>query len=340
MRPFSDRPRDRLSEAILADLERYGPSRVEDVMARVEDPFVPRMIHRLHNLLTQYDDGRWRLRDEALPATAWDRPRGPFGPASRLLPRSQRLFTVGPTAACRDVLETMIDREYSAVPIVENERVTGVVTFESIHRAMLKLRTDAPGSTLEAAHAMPVSTARRDVIFVAPHAYIDEGIDWLRVEHVIVGTPERPIGLLTISDVWRYLDAFAHAFALIHEIEIGLRRFIAIVLNQANIEIDEALAGLDIPTGRPTPTSLDHLSFQEHYKVMTLATVEHHFAPHLATLEDAEWRFREVNQIRNDIAHFRQDARPTVPDDDRPDPIPLRQLRRWVQDRIEAATSG
>ncbi len=340
MRPFTDHPRDRLAEAIIADLERYGPSHVEDVMARVEDSFVPRMIHRLHHLLVQGDDGRWRLRDEALPATAWDRPRGPFGPASRLLPRSQQLFTVPPTTPCRDVLETMIDREYSAVPIVEHGRVIGVVTFESIHRAMLQLQTDAPGSTIDAAHAMPVSAARRDVVFVAPHAYIDEGIDWLRVEHVIVGTPEQPIGLLTISDVWRYLDAFAHAFALIHEIEIGLRRFITLVLTEADIEVGSVLAQLEVAEHRPTPTSLDHLSFREHYEVMTLTIVETHFKDHLATLPQAESRFREVNQIRNEIAHFRRDTRPTFPNDDRPDLIPLRQLRRWVQDRIEAATGG
>ena len=233
-----------------------------------------------------------------------DRTPGPFGPANTLIPPGQDLFTVPATESCRRVLETILDRDYSAVPVTnEADRVIGVATAESIlaHFRTLSAQQLSLAKAMEAPIRGLLDTAR----FIAPDTFIDLQVDWQDIQHVVVGTPDQPVGILTLSDVWQVLHRFTEAFVLIHEIEVGLRKIIVRRANDTGTSLASLLSGMHIQEGQVRPQSLNDLTFGQYIYLMYPQAGRPLFEPILGSRDVFRPLFDQVTAIRNAVMHFR-----------------------------------
>ena len=240
-----------------------------------------------------------------------ERTPGPFGPAGTLIPPGQDLFTVPLTEPCRNVLATILDRDYSAVPVTnETGRVIGVATAESI---LEHFRTLSNGQlSLAKAIDVPIRNLLESPRFISPDTFIDLQIDWQDIQHVIVGTPDHPIGILTVSDVWQVLHRFADAFVLIHEIEVGIRRIIERTAERTGTSVGSLLAAMHIQERQVRPGSLKQLMFNQYFHLMYSQIGTPIFEPILGARDVFRLAFDEVNEIRNAVMHFRDHSVPEI----------------------------
>ena len=266
-------------------------------------PHVNRVLHASLDLFEKDENARWRLRQAAPATETIPRPQGPFGPAKDLLPEGQELHCAGSTDRCIDVLQTMLEFGFSAVPVRSNGLVIGVATFESIHEHLINLAN----GTVQVSVALetPIQSALHAPEFIDADAYVDQTVDWQDIQYVIVGTATEPLGILTVSDVWRRLNSFSEAFVLIHEIETGIRTFIETVAIQERCELQEWLRNMQVPPGQSPPDSLLEMTFAQYLHLMTQGAVYPHFRGILGDKSAFALNFRNVNSIRNEVMHFR-----------------------------------
>jgi len=127
--------------------------------------------------------------------------------------------------------------------------VIGVFTWKSLgewladnHDLKLDLNT------------LPVrDTDPEEAIFISEETYIDTAMDWSKVHYVIVGSAEKPLGVLTTTDVLGRLNDFAEAFVLLYEIEHEIRDIIKMVYSPE--ELAEVLGELSDTSGNPEATA-------------------------------------------------------------------------------------
>ena len=281
------------------------PMTARQIARQLEEdkPHVNRVLHASLDLFEKIGNANWRLRQAARTTETIPRPQGPFGPAKDLLPEGQELHCAGGTDRCIDVLRKMIDFGYSAVPVRSNGLVIGVATFESIHEHLINL---ANGTVhVSVALESPIQSALHAPEFIDADAYVDQTVDWQDIQYVIVGTAIEPLGILTVSDVWRRLNNFSEAFVLIHEIETGIRTLIESVAIQQRCQLQEWLRNMQVPSGQSPPDSLLEMTFAQYLHLMTQGAVYPHFRGILGDKSAFALNFRNVNAIRNEVMHFR-----------------------------------
>ena len=241
------------------------------------------------------------------PGIDTERPPGPFGPAKSLIPPGQELHLVGLTEPCHDVLAAILDRDFSAIPVTDQSgRVVGVATAESI---LEHLRVLAGGNvSLEQVIGAPIRNALEPARFIAADTFIDLQVDWKDIQHVIVGTPNQPLGILTVSDVWQVLHRFTEAFVLIHEVEIGLRRIISRSIEATPTSVGDLLGAMRLQPGQNRPRCLEELTFNQYIHLMYSSVGRPHFEPVMGPRAVFRPTFDDVNAIRNDVMHFRDHA--------------------------------
>jgi hypothetical protein len=272
----------------------------------VDRAHVNRILHSSLDHFEKVGEANWRHRPRDLPTQLMPRPQGPFGPAKNLLPEDQELHCAGATDRCIDVLRKMLDCGYSAVPVQSNGLVIGVATFESIHEHLLTLAN----GTLRVSIALdtPIQSACHSPEFIDADAYVDQTVDWQDIQYVIVGTATQPVGILTVSDVWKRLNNFSEAFVLIHEIETGIRSLIETVAKQQHCDLQDWLGSMSVPPGQSPPDSLLEMTFSQYLHLITNRSVYSHFRPFLGETPAFAASFTNVNKIRNEVMHFRTSA--------------------------------
>src|ERR1019366_2223409 len=121
-------------------------------------------------------------------------------------------------------------------PVVDEGEVLGVFSFRSF-------ALEAAGGTLEewnkekcAPGDLPVDEFLEQFEFARVTEEMNRVFDAMdRDNGVLIGTPERLIGVLTPMDFLRYLYQVASPFVLVSEIELALRAFIRRALTDENI---------------------------------------------------------------------------------------------------------
>ena len=299
-------------DAVIELLERSPDLRAREIATAVgvDRRSLNQVLHsRIDLFVKDPEDHTWRLRIED-SFDSIERSPGPFGPAAALIPERQELAVVSQTATCRDVQRLILENDFSAIPITNDQGVvTGIATLESIAEHLH--RVDSKNTSLGDALDSPVRHACERPRYVGPETYIDRHVDWLDVQHVIVGTAQAPLGILTIADVWTILHRFTEAFVLVHEIEVELRRLIGRHAAAANTPLADLFAAMHIQEGTTRPSSLEHLSFSQYIHVMYSPVGTPIFEPVMGSRSIFRAPFDAVNRIRNDVMHFRDH---TVPD--------------------------
>lgn len=286
---------------------------------------------------------------------------GPFGPAWALLPKDQQPLVIDDDTSAADAIERMIDADYSQLPVRNGVGIiTGVFTWKSFGKRVADLR----GTKLSAIDLPVKDTDLEPPRFITPETYIDTETDWGNLDYVLVGEPKDLLGILSISDVLGRLNDFAEAFVLLFEVEHEIRDLIKLVYSQQELtDVCEAMANsLKAPldaaatelvalvegeaaitskpqvntiqraakllreAGKSRPvTTLEDLTFSQYKGIICAVANWPRFQPVFSTQRElAEADFDDVNQIRNDVFHFRRSIRPS--DTDR-----LRRFRDKLQ---------
>lgn len=268
---------------------------------------------------------------------------GPFGPAWALLPKDQQSLVLPSTTLAGDAIERMMDSGFSQVPITdENGKIVGVFTWESFGRRVADLRDTRIKPT-----DLRIIDAHEPANFIDGNVYIDTATDWSNLSYVLVGSPEKLEGILTIADVLGRLNDFGEAFVLIYEIEHEIRDLIMDVYSPEQLElamtsmmdtlnrpvatvisdlkshvdkngpnpaIGKALKVLKDAGARPL-SGLNDFTFSQYKMLVCSEANWPAFAPMFDTMRElVDADFDRINQLRNVVFHFRRAVTPSDTD--------------------------
>ena len=269
---------------------------------------------------------------------------GPFGPAIDLLPKNQQLICLEEEVPACDAIELMQDKRFSQIPVVSNSSViVGVFTWRSFATRVHDVK-DTTISLID----LPIRESMEHAKFISPHVYIDTETDWGDLDYVIVGTAERPSGILCISDVFARLNDFAEAFVLIYEIEHEIRDLIRDSFSEEELlekceelnlssrrpsievanklkdyvesqdkripSVQKAIKFLDGLGHRPVE-QLEDFSFSQYTSLICKKENWDRFEKIFdrpREIVDAD--FKQANSLRNTVFHFRKSIRPSDTD--------------------------
>ena len=141
--------------------------------------------------------------------------------------------------------------------------------------------------------------------FIDPDAFIDTGMDWTKVDCVLVGAPGEILGLLAIYDVVGRLQDFGEAFFLIHETEHLLRAMIAEAVGHARLA--EMLATMTLPQNYPRPKALTDLTFSLYGDLACSKSRWPEFASmFFGERTPMKESIGEIAGLRNTVFHFKR----------------------------------
>jgi predicted transcriptional regulator len=256
-----------------------------------------------------------------------------FHRINRIIPQHQKLLVVGPGHRVRDAIALMRQHGYSQVPVVEKDLVLGVFSFRSFAR-------EAANATLEeltrqrcAPGDLPVDEFLEQFEFARVTEEMSDVFDAMdRDNGVLIGTPERLVGILTPMDFLRYLYRVASPFVMVSEIELALRALMRIALTGEQLHAASKRCLSSVYGGEDkVPSSLEEMTFENYHSLVShgenWAQLEPVFG---GTRTRASAKLREIRAIRNDLFHFKREI--TLEDHQA-----LGDHRNWLLSKIKQA---
>jgi CBS domain-containing protein len=275
------------------------------------------------------------LLDDSTSAKALDLASELFHRINRIIPRDQVVLTVPPNCRVRDAVALMREHGYSQVPVVENNEVLGVFSFRSFAQ-------DAASATLEdwkkqktPPGDLPVDEYLEQFEFARVTEEMKRAFDAMdRDNGILIGTPERLVGVLTPMDFLRYLYQVASPFVMVSEIELALRALIGRALSPEKF-VEAAKRCLSTIYGgeERVPTSLENMTFDNYQSLISHGENWRDFEPVFGgTRPRTSGKLKEIGGIRNDLFHFRREI--TMRDHQT-----LAGHRDWLLNKIKQAQS-
>lgn len=251
-----------------------------------------------------------KLLDQASVSRELDLASELFHRINRVIPPNQTLLTVPSTCLARDAVLLMRQHGYSQVPVMANGEVLGVFSFrsfatESAHYTLQQLTRDhcAPGDLRVEEFIERFEFAR----VTEEMSAVFEAID--RDNGILVGSPERLIGIVTPMDFLRYLHQVASPFVMVSEIELALRALIKLVLDEAQLR-EAARRSLASAYGsrETVPTTLEGMTFDNYQSLISYGDNWPAFEPVFgAPRTRTSGKLKEIGGIRNDLFHFKRE---------------------------------
>ncbi len=274
-----------------------------------------------------------RLLDNPTMAKELDLASELFHRVNRVIPQNQKPLTVPPTCRARDAVDLMRKHGYSQVPVVQDGEVLGVFSFRSFSQEAAKATLDALRSQGCAPGDLPVDEFLEQFEFANVTEEMSRVFDAMdRDSGVLIGTPDKLIGILTPMDFLRYLYQVASPFVMVSEIELALRALIRLALSDAELAsaARRCLVGGQGST-REWPETLEEMTFDNYRSLIahgeTWPRFENMFG---GTRTRASGKLKEIGAIRNDLFHFKREI--TVVDHQT-----LASHRDWLLSKIKQA---
>jgi predicted transcriptional regulator len=274
-----------------------------------------------------------RLLDHSAAAKELDLASELFHRINRVIPQDQSLLTVAPSCRAREAVALMQQHGYSQVPVVDNGEVLGVFSFRSFARHAAGTTLDewtrqkcAPGDLRvdDCLEQFQFARVTEEMVSVFDAMDRDNG--------VLIGTPERLVGVLTPMDFLRYLYQVAIPFVMVSEIELALRALIRSAMSQEEIVVAAKRCLSNFYRGEDkVPTSLEDMSFDNYQSLICHGDNWIHFDLVIGgTRTRASGKLKEINAIRNDLFHFKREITPQ-------DHQTLTDYRNWLLYKIKQA---
>jgi len=233
-----------------------------------------------------------------------------FHRVNRIIPEHQELVTVDPSCPASDAIALMLKHGYSQVPVIANGNVLGVFSFRSFAREAVGGTTEdwvrsksSPGELAvdEFLEQWSFARVQDDMVQVFGAVNEDGGI--------LIGTPERLIGILTPTDTLDYLYHVASPFVLLSEIELALRVLINSALDDDQL-IEAAKRCLKSVYGseNAVPTSVKQMTFDNYQSLISFGENWIHFEVVFGgTRPRTQAKLKQISAIRNDVFHFKRE---------------------------------
>jgi len=274
-----------------------------------------------------------QVLDNSSLSKEWDLVTELFHRINRIIPQNQELLTIKPNCQVREAVAMMLRLNYSQIPVVDRGQVLGVFSFRSFAKeaACTKLEEMAkqkcsPGDLTVDEFLEPFEFARVTEEMNRVFDFLD------RDNGVLIGTPERPIGILTPMDFLRYLYQVASPFVMISEIELALRALIKFALNTEQIAIAAKCCLSSIYGDEDkVPTTLEEMTFSNYQSMIShsqnWAKFDNIFG---GNRQRTSGRLKEIGDIRNALFHFKREI--TLHDHQT-----LAGHRNWLLNKIKQA---
>lgn len=198
-----------------------------------------------------------------------------------------------------EALSIMFRRDFSQLPVLLDDHVTGTVTYESIARMLKSVpNTDIRDKSVKGALVSPRFISEDQDLFQLFETFADD-------EYVLVGTKENLTGILTRYDVFYFLRDQFEPFIQVGDIERSLRILFRDHVPNLEQKIEETFTPRE--NGDPSyspPDSIDHFNFEE-YKRFIVRNIEHLPGRIAHEREFVLDLLEQVRQNRNALFHFR-----------------------------------
>jgi len=274
-----------------------------------------------------------RLLDHSAAARELDLASELFHRINRIIPQDQSVLTVPPNCRVRDAIALMQKHGYSQLPVVDEGEVLGVFSFRSFAKEAAHATLDDWNKEKCAPGDLTVDEFLEQFEFARVTEEMNRVFDAMdRDNGVLIGTPERLIGILTPMDFLRYLYQVASPFVMVSEIELALRALIRIALSDEEI-VTAARRCLSVAYGGgdQVPTTLEEMTFDNYQTLVSHGDNWPHFEPVFGgTRTRASAKFKEIGAIRNDLFHFKREIKIQ-------DHQTLAAHRNWLLNKIKQA---
>jgi len=256
-----------------------------------------------------------------------------FHRINRVIPQDQKVLIIEPSCLVRDAVALMRRHGYSQIPVVQNGEVLGVFSYRSFAQEAANTTLDewkkqgcAPGD-------LRVDEFLEQFEFARVKEEMSRVFDAMdRDNGVLIGTPERLVGILTPMDFLKYFYQVASPFVMVMEIELALRALIRIALNDEQI-LSAARRCLSSVYGGEdkVPTCLEDMSFGDYQSLVSHGENWKDLEPVFSGNRiRVSAKLKEVGAIRNDLFHFKREI--TMQDHQT-----LAGHRNWLLNKIKQA---
>lgn len=208
--------------------------------------------------------------------------------------------TVGVNASIQTALTTMFENEFSQLPVEDDGRISGAISYRSISRVLKSF----DGTDIS---QQDVGIALEDPEFVEQDRDIYELFETLAEDdYVLVGTSDNLEGIMTRYDVFSFLEDQVRPFLLIGDIESALRQLFAGAFDDVDHQIEQTFEDRDEHNGSyDPPERLEEFNYWE-YQTFISANWDT-----LGGYFNADKKFivgmiEELGEIRNALFHFRE----------------------------------
>jgi predicted transcriptional regulator len=274
-----------------------------------------------------------RLLDHSAAARELDLASELFHRINRVIPSDQVVLSVPPNCRVRDTIALMQKHGYSQVPVVDEGEVLGVFSFRSFAKKAAHATLDELNKEKCAPGDLTVDEFIEQFEFARVTEEMDHVFDAMdRDNGILVGTPERLIGVLTPMDFLRYLYQVASPFVLVSEIELALRALIRLGLSKEQIvaAARRCLAAGYVGEDK-VPTTLEEMTFDNYQLLISHGDNWGQFEPLFGgTRTRTSAKLKEIGAIRNDLFHFKREI--TLQDHQT-----LADHRNWLLNKIKQA---
>jgi CBS domain-containing protein len=252
-----------------------------------------------------------------------------FHRIANVLPDGQVVVAIPTTTMVGEALQLMLENNYSQLPVVEGSTILGSFSFRSFSRGLLDMPSERV-SPLE----LTVDDYVEKLTIVDPTSDLDSVLGALNADSaVLVGRPDKLVGIVTGVDVLLYVYQVAELFVQLQEIEQAVRTVIRRSATAEEITecISRSLKSLYVGREDKLPTDVLGMSFAEYASLIGDGRNWDLFAVHLGTDRSrVKARLDRVADLRNDVFHFRRD----LTEEDRRH---LRTTRDWLLRRLQLA---
>ena len=259
-----------------------------------------------------------------------------FHRINRIIPEDQSLLTIPPNCLVKDAVVLMKQHGYTQIPIVQNGEVLGVFSFRSFATGVANTTLQEWQKQRCAPGDLPVDEFREDFEFARVTEEMSRVFDAIdRDDGILIGTPERLIGILTPMDFLRYLYQVTSPFVMVSEIELSLRALIRIAMSPEQIVLaaNRCLVSVYKIVDK-VPTSLEEMTFDNYRTLVSYGEYWQKFFEPVFSGNRTRMvgKLKEIGDIRNDLFHFKREI--TMQDHQT-----LAGHRNWLLSKIKQAES-
>ncbi|MCL4263895.1 MAG: CBS domain-containing protein [Anaerolineae bacterium] len=227
-----------------------------------------------------------------------------FDPIKDLLLNRKDPTHVTHQETVRDALVKMVDKDFSQLPVVDNEGfLTGIISEQTISRQYFHLNNAVSLLDLTVDHCQEdaVTLERED-------AGLFEILELLKNNYaVIITSSRRPVGIITDYDTTHFFRDWSEGLIRIQNIELTLRQYIENIFPDGESRNAASLRVLGADRKDPTQPlkRYNELSFRDHIQILTYEHYWERFEPYLKPKLLFINLMEPVNLARNQLAHFR-----------------------------------